>query len=56
MDGAEIIDPEDWYIAELEDQLKAMARNGQRDTPEYESLQDRMLALKELQQSEPESL
>ena len=53
MESSGIIEPDSWRIAEMEHQLVSMARNGQRDSPEYESLLDQVLALKEIQDSEP---
>ncbi len=45
MEGAEVLDPDDWTLAELESQLRALLLNGEHDSPQADVLRDRIAAL-----------
>jgi hypothetical protein len=56
VEGAEIIDPDEWSKAELERQLVAMARNGESNSIQFERLQEQLIALIDVMESEPRRL
>lgn len=55
VEDAEVLEPDEWSKAE---QLRDLARNGERDTIQFEKLQDEEVAdaLRDIEQSEPERL
>jgi hypothetical protein len=49
MEGAEVIDDNEWRRRELEAQLRSLVLNGEADTPQAEAIRDRIDDLSELE-------
>ena len=45
MEGAEVLEPDEWALAELESQLRALLLNGEHDSPQADILRDKIATL-----------
>lgn len=56
MEGTEILDADGWEAAELEAQLRSLVLNGESNSPQAEVIRDRIDAIRDVEETEPEHL